>query len=73
METRTEKRAFDVRSQLRTATTLTRRGASSSEHAPHVLESAAAAVRGALKKAAREQTTTSWARLEQSGGPETHS
>ncbi len=36
--------------------------------APHVLESAAAAVRGALKKAAREQTTTSWARLEQQLG-----
>ncbi|MEV5084312.1 hypothetical protein AB0K74_37845 [Streptomyces sp. NPDC056159] len=35
---------------------------------PHVLESAAAAVRGALKKAAREQTTTSWARLEQQLG-----
>ncbi|MGP8303586.1 hypothetical protein ACTPOK_37825 [Streptomyces inhibens] len=38
------------------------------ELAPHVLESAAAAVRGALKKAAREQTTTSWARLEQQLG-----
>jgi hypothetical protein len=36
--------------------------------APHVLESAAAAVRGALKRAAREQTTTSWARLEQQLG-----
>lgn len=35
---------------------------------PHVLESAAAAVRGALKKAAREQTTTSWVRLEQQLG-----
>ncbi|AJC62069.1 hypothetical protein GZL_p00139 (plasmid) [Streptomyces sp. 769] len=34
----------------------------------HVLESAAAAVRGALKKAARAQTTTSWARLEQQLG-----
>ncbi|MGW5120852.1 hypothetical protein ACWEQ8_36255 [Streptomyces noursei] len=36
--------------------------------APHVLESAAAAVRGALKKAARAQTTTNWARLEQQLG-----
>lgn len=35
---------------------------------PAVLESAAAAVRGALKKTAREQTTTSWARLEQQLG-----
>ncbi|MFF9286447.1 hypothetical protein [Streptomyces griseosporeus] len=35
---------------------------------PHVLQSAAAAVRGALKKAAREQTTTSWSRLEQQLG-----
>ncbi|MGW1171997.1 hypothetical protein [Streptomyces sp. NPDC002550] len=32
------------------------------------MESAAAAVRGALKKAAREQTTTSWVRLEQQLG-----
>ncbi|MEU6011108.1 hypothetical protein [Streptomyces sp. NPDC047453] len=32
------------------------------------MESAAAAVRGALKKAAREQTTTSWAWLEQQLG-----
>ncbi|MFD5329287.1 MULTISPECIES: hypothetical protein [unclassified Streptomyces] len=31
---------------------------------PAPVVSAAAAVRGALKKAAREQTTTSWARLE---------
>ncbi|WP_340375730.1 hypothetical protein U5640_11665 [Streptomyces sp. SS7] len=38
------------------------------ELAPGVLESAAAAVRGALKKAAREQTTTSWHRLEQQLG-----
>ncbi|MGW1496391.1 hypothetical protein [Streptomyces sp. NPDC002402] len=38
------------------------------ELGPHVLDSAAAAVRGALKKAAREQTTTSWARLEQQLG-----
>ncbi|MEU5632153.1 hypothetical protein ACH47C_23585 [Streptomyces rishiriensis] len=36
---------------------------------PAVLESAAAAVRGALKKAAREQTTTSWGRLKQQLGP----
>ncbi|MBZ9643177.1 hypothetical protein [Streptomyces sp. PSKA30] len=35
---------------------------------PDVLESAAAAVRGALKKAAREQTTTNWARLKQQLG-----
>jgi hypothetical protein len=35
---------------------------------PAVLESAAAAVRGALKKAAREQTTTSWNRLKQQLG-----
>ncbi|WP_225794493.1 hypothetical protein [Streptomyces aculeolatus] len=39
-----------------------------SELGPDVLESAAAAVRGALKKAAREQTTTSWARLTQQLG-----
>ncbi|MEV8529802.1 hypothetical protein AB0451_37840 [Streptomyces sp. NPDC052000] len=32
---------------------------------PAELDSGAAAVRGALKRAAREQTTTSWARLEQ--------
>lgn len=38
------------------------------EFAPDVLESAAAAVRGALKKAAREQITTNWARLEQQLG-----
>ncbi|MFE0438896.1 hypothetical protein ACFW2K_28510 [Streptomyces nigra] len=38
------------------------------ELAPGVVESAAAAVRGALKKAAREQTTTSWHRLEQQLG-----
>ncbi|WP_406490743.1 hypothetical protein OHB06_01430 [Streptomyces sp. NBC_01604] len=38
------------------------------ELAPGVLESAAAAVRGALKKAAREQTTTSWHRLERQLG-----
>ena len=36
--------------------------------APDTLESAAAAVRGALKKAAREQTTTNWARLERQLG-----
>lgn len=36
--------------------------------APNVLASAAAAVRGALKKAAREQVTTSWVRLEQQLG-----
>lgn len=35
---------------------------------PHVLESAAAAVRGALKKTAREQTTTTWSRLKQQLG-----
>ncbi|MET7695155.1 hypothetical protein ABZT06_45900 [Streptomyces sp. NPDC005483] len=35
---------------------------------PDVLESAAAAVRGALKKAARAQTTTGWARLKQQLG-----
>ncbi|WP_329550406.1 hypothetical protein [Streptomyces sp. NBC_00696] len=35
---------------------------------PDVLASAAAAVRGALKKAAREQTTTTWARLKQQLG-----
>ncbi|MGW2386345.1 hypothetical protein [Streptomyces sp. NPDC001658] len=35
---------------------------------PDVLESAAAAVRGALKKAAREQTTTTWSRLRQQLG-----
>jgi len=36
--------------------------------ASDVLESAAAAVRGALKKAAREQIVTSWARLERQLG-----
>jgi hypothetical protein len=36
--------------------------------APDVLESASAAVRGALKKAARGQTTTTWTRLEQQLG-----
>ncbi|MFI1036062.1 hypothetical protein, partial [Streptomyces sp. NPDC020951] len=35
---------------------------------PDVLESAAAAVRGALKKTAREQTTTTWSRLRQQLG-----
>ncbi|MFE9812927.1 hypothetical protein [Streptomyces sp. NPDC005548] len=32
--------------------------------APDVLQAAAAAVRGALKKTARQQQTTTWARLE---------
>ncbi|MFZ3573821.1 hypothetical protein ACOKM5_43515 [Streptomyces sp. BH097] len=36
--------------------------------APDKLRAAAAAVRGALKKAAREQTTTTWERLEQQLG-----
>jgi hypothetical protein len=36
--------------------------------APEVLKAAAAAVRGALKRSAREQQTTSWARLEQQLG-----
>ncbi|MFI0862284.1 hypothetical protein ACH4RA_18880 [Streptomyces smyrnaeus] len=35
---------------------------------PHVLENAAAAVRGALKKTAREQTISSWERLERQLG-----
>ncbi|WP_328884710.1 hypothetical protein [Streptomyces sp. NBC_00299] len=38
------------------------------ELAPDVLQAAAAAVRGALKKSARQQQTTSWARLEQQLG-----
>ncbi|MFF8177756.1 hypothetical protein [Streptomyces chartreusis] len=38
------------------------------EVAPAALQAAAAAVRGALKKAAREQQTTTWARLEQQLG-----
>jgi hypothetical protein len=38
------------------------------ELSPAVLESAAAAVRGALKRAARQQTTTNWHRLEQQLG-----
>jgi len=38
------------------------------ELAPNVLESAAAAVRGALKKAARERRATSWGRLEEQLG-----
>jgi hypothetical protein len=38
------------------------------ELAPDVLQAAAAAVRGALKKSARQQQTTTWARLEQQLG-----
>ncbi|WP_327411302.1 hypothetical protein OG458_41950 (plasmid) [Streptomyces sp. NBC_01281] len=38
------------------------------ELAPSVLQAAAAAVRGALKKTARQQQTTTWARLEQQLG-----
>ncbi|MFG2463368.1 hypothetical protein ACGFWE_40835 [Streptomyces sp. NPDC048523] len=56
-------KADSSRAQKETPNHATRR-----ELPPAVLEYAAAAVRGALKKAAREQTTPSWDRLKQQLG-----